>query len=199
MNRSTTDYRRPPTRNRLLYRKALHWSAPTRPMNPAGQWPAALAPDCKPTRAISAGVRTGRTGWPGSVPAASPAADSRRARAAEASGGPGGGGRGGGGGFAVAAGVEDEADAAEVPRDRNGNPAFIGNRNPNNNRITGSIFYTVGNSVLNARPFSVNGLEEPKAAYAQNRYGISAGGPLGFPSCSISPKSSGSSTITATG
>ncbi len=85
-------------------------------------------------------------------------------------GGPGGGGRGGRGGR-----------GGGIPRDRNGNPAFVGNRNPNNNRVTGSIFYTVGNSVLNARPFSVNGLEEPKAAYSQNRYGISAGGPLAIP------------------
>ncbi|HML15665.1 MAG TPA: hypothetical protein VK419_01515, partial [Bryobacteraceae bacterium] len=45
----------------------------------------------------------------------------------------------------------------------------------------GSIFYTFGNSALNARPFAVNGLPEPKAAYAQNRFGFSAGGPLFVP------------------
>ena len=68
-----------------------------------------------------------------------------------------------------------------TPRDRNGNPAFIGNRRPNNNRITGSVFYRVGNSAIDARPFSVNGLLEPKAAYAQNYFGFSAGGPLFIP------------------
>ncbi len=97
-------------------------------------------------------------------------------------GGPGGGGggpRGGGGGPGGRGG--GRGGRGGVPRDRNGNPAFVGNRNPNANRVTGSVFYTIGNSVLNARPFSVNGLFEPKAAYSQNRYGISAGGPLAIP------------------
>ena len=89
----------------------------------------------------------------------------------EAARGPGGpGGRGGRGG------------QARGPRDRNGNNAFIGNRaRGNTNRITGSRFYTFGNSALNARPFSVSGLDAPKAAYSQNRFGISAGGPLFIP------------------
>jgi hypothetical protein len=68
-----------------------------------------------------------------------------------------------------------------VPRDRNGNSAFIGNRRSNNNRLTGSLFYTFGNSVLNARPFSVDGLPAPKASYSQNKFGVSAGGPLAIP------------------
>ena len=54
-------------------------------------------------------------------------------------------------------------------------------RSGNNNRITGSLFYTFGNSALNARPFSVDGLPAPKAAYSQNRFGVSAGGPLAIP------------------
>jgi hypothetical protein len=100
-------------------------------------------------------------------------------------GGPGGrggggfgGGRGGGGG---PGGPGGRGGGRGVPRDRNGNSAFIGNRRSNNNRLTGSIFYTFGNSVLNAKPFSVNGLEAPKAAYSQNRFGVSAGGPLAIP------------------
>lgn len=101
-------------------------------------------------------------------------------------GGPGGGGpggfgggggqRGGGGG-----GRGGGRGGQRPPRDRNGNAAFIGNRQGNNNRITGSLFYTFGNSALNARPFSVDGLEAPKAAYSQNRFGVSAGGPLFIP------------------
>ncbi len=90
------------------------------------------------------------------------------------SGGGGFGGRGGGG-FGGPGGRRGG------PRDRNGNPAFIGNRRPNNNRITGSIFYRFGNSAIDARPFSVNGLLEPKASYAQNYFGFSAGGPLFIP------------------
>ena len=86
-------------------------------------------------------------------------------------GGPGGGGGRGGGG----------RGGQRPPRDRNGNQAFIGNRTQTNNRITGSLFYTFGNSDLNARPFSVDGLQAPKAAYSQNRFGVSAGGPLAIP------------------
>jgi trimeric autotransporter adhesin len=91
-------------------------------------------------------------------------------------GGGGGGGRGGGGPGGPG------GRGGRGPRDRNGNNAFIGNRaRGNTNRITGSLFYTFGNSDLNARPFSVNGLEAPKAAYSQNRFGVSAGGPLFIP------------------
>ena len=107
-------------------------------------------------------------------------------------GGPGGGGggRGGGGGFGGGGGGGRGGGRGGrgIPRDRNGNPAFVGNRNPNNNRITGSIFYTIGNSVLDAKPFAVNGLEAPKAAFAQNRYGISAGGPFSVPKLFSFPK-----------
>ena len=38
-----------------------------------------------------------------------------------------------------------------------------------------------GNSPFDARPFSVNGLVEPKAAFAQNYFGFTAGGPLFIP------------------
>jgi len=97
-------------------------------------------------------------------------------------GGPGGGGRGGGGGPGGPGGRGGGRGGQRPPRDRNGNAAFIGNRaQGNNNRITGSIFYTFGNSVLNARPFSVDGLTAPKAAYSQNKFGVSAGGPLAIP------------------
>jgi len=92
--------------------------------------------------------------------------------------GGGGGGRGGGPGGAGGRGGQN----GRGPRDRNGNAAFIGNRaRGNTNRITGSLFYTFGNSVLNARPFSTDGLLAPKAAYSQNRFGVSAGGPLFIP------------------
>ncbi len=104
-------------------------------------------------------------------------------------GGPGGGfaggGRGGGGGGFGGGGFGGGRGGGRAggrgPRDRNGNAAFIGNRRANNNRITGSLYYQVGNSALNARPFAVNGIPEPKAAYAQNRFGFSAGGPLFIP------------------
>jgi hypothetical protein len=105
-------------------------------------------------------------------------------------GGPGGGGfgggRGGGGGPGGGRGGGGPGGpggrGGRGPRDRNGNNAFIGNRaRGNTNRITGSLFYTFGNSDLNARPFSVDGLTAPKAAYSQNKFGVSAGGPLFVP------------------
>ncbi len=97
-------------------------------------------------------------------------------------GGFGGGGRGGGGGGGRGGGGPGGRGGGRGPRDRNGNNAFIGNRaRGNTNRITGSLFYTFGNSDLNARPFSVDGLVAPKAAYSQNRFGVSAGGPLFIP------------------
>jgi hypothetical protein len=95
--------------------------------------------------------------------------------------GGGGGGRGGGGGPGGPGG-RGGGRGGRGPRDRAGNAAFIGNRtNGNSNRITGSLFYTFGNSALNARPFSVSGLDAPKAAYSQNRFGVTAGGPLFIP------------------
>jgi len=130
---------------------------------------------------------------PGANPAGAAAggAGLQAGAAGPGGGGPGGGGFGGGGGGfgggrgggfgGGGGGFGGRGGRGGPPRDRNGNAAFIGNRRPNNNRITGSIFYRVGNSVLDARPFSVNGLTEPKAAYAQNYFGFSAGGPLGIP------------------
>ncbi|HEV1287683.1 MAG TPA: TonB-dependent receptor [Bryobacteraceae bacterium] len=97
-------------------------------------------------------------------------------------GGPGGGGGGPGGRGGGGPGGPGGRGGQRPPRDRNGNNAFIGNRaRGNTNRITGSLFYTFGNSDLNARPFSVDGLTAPKAAYSQNRFGVSAGGPLFIP------------------
>jgi len=136
-------------------------------------------------------------GNPGGNPAGNPvegpgtsglqAGGPRGGRGGPAGGFAGGGGSfgRGGGGFAGRGGRFGGGPEARGgrggPRDRNGNPAFIGNRRPNNNRITGSLFYRIGNSALNARPFSVNGLVEPKAGYAQNYFGFSAGGPLFIP------------------
>jgi hypothetical protein len=94
---------------------------------------------------------------------------------------PGGGGFGGGRGGGGGGGGPGGRAGRGGPRDRNGNAAFIGNRRGNNNRITGSMFYSLQNSALNARPFSVNGLTAPKAAYAVNKFGFSAGGPLFIP------------------
>jgi trimeric autotransporter adhesin len=74
-------------------------------------------------------------------------------------GGPGGGGFGGGG-F--------------------GGGGF-GRRGFDINRPHGSLYYGVGDSALNASPFSLTGQPPEKPAYLQNSFGGSVGGPLNIP------------------
>jgi hypothetical protein len=74
-------------------------------------------------------------------------------------GGPGGGGFGGGG-F--------------------GGGGF-GRRGFDINRPHGSLYYGIGDSVLNASPFSLTGQPTEKPAYLQNSFGGSVGGPLNIP------------------
>jgi hypothetical protein len=102
-------------------------------------------------------------------------------------GGPGGGR--GGGGFGGGGGGRGGGDrgGGRGPQTANGRGQF-GNRI---NRGRGqqwrlSANYSIGNSALNARPYSfasqtVNGQAVPKAAYANNRFGFSVGGPLAIP------------------
>ncbi|HUE51036.1 MAG TPA: TonB-dependent receptor [Terriglobales bacterium] len=49
------------------------------------------------------------------------------------------------------------------------------------NRPHGSIYYTVGDSALNAAPYSLTGRPSIKPGYLQNRVGVSLGGPLNIP------------------
>ncbi|HTD44246.1 MAG TPA: TonB-dependent receptor [Bryobacteraceae bacterium] len=92
--------------------------------------------------------------------------------------GPGfGGGRGFGGGGAGFGGGRGRGPGG--PGDR---AAFIGNRrNAARRQIQGSFFYSLRNSALDAAPFSINGQANTKAAYAQNRFGFTLGGPLEIP------------------
>jgi trimeric autotransporter adhesin len=79
-------------------------------------------------------------------------------------GGPGGfgGGFGGGGG-------------------RGGGRAVFGRRGFDINHPHGSIYYGVGDSALNAAPYSLTGLPVVKPSYLQNSFGGSVGGPLNIP------------------
>ncbi|HEY7210717.1 MAG TPA: TonB-dependent receptor [Bryobacteraceae bacterium] len=76
----------------------------------------------------------------------------------------GGGGRGGRGG----------------PRAGRG-PSQFGNRRRRNEQIHGQLSLTFQNSAANAKPFSLNGLDIPQAAYAQTRFSAIIGGPLVIP------------------
>ncbi len=92
-------------------------------------------------------------------------------------GGPGGGfgGRGGGG-------RGGQGPRGLGPDGRN-IPAFIGNRarRGRQQQINGQAFFTFRNSAMDAKPFALNGQVQPKAAYAQNRFGFNIGGPVMIP------------------
>jgi len=77
-------------------------------------------------------------------------------------GGPGGFGGGGGGGFG-------------------GGAALFGRRGFDINKPHGSIYYGIGDSALNAAPYSLTGQPAIKPAYEQNSFGGSIGGPLNIP------------------
>ena len=89
-------------------------------------------------------------------------------------GGPGGGGRGGFGGPGGGRGG---------PRGPGGRPPgarqFGNRRRPNG--IHGMAFFTLGNSALDAKPFSITGQNISQPSYAQSRFGLVAGGPLVVP------------------
>ena len=98
-------------------------------------------------------------------------------------GGFGGGGRGGfgGGGF----GGSGRGGPGGAQRARNGprgNGAYLGNRaNRGRQGINGQASFSLNNSALNARPFSLTGQDIPQAAYAQSRFSVVVGGPLRIP------------------
>lgn len=97
----------------------------------------------------------------------------------------GGGGRGGlgggfGGGGARGGGPGQRGDRrGDRPR---GNGAYVGNRaNRGRQGINGQASFSLANSALDARPFSLTGQDIPRAAYAQARASITVGGPLRIP------------------
>jgi hypothetical protein len=49
------------------------------------------------------------------------------------------------------------------------------------NRPHGMVYYSVGDSALNAAPYSLTSQPSTKPSYLQNRFGLSLGGPLNIP------------------
>jgi hypothetical protein len=84
-----------------------------------------------------------------------------------------GGGFGGGGGFAGPGGGGFGGGGF-------GGGGF-GRRGFDINRPHGSIYYGVGDSALNASPYSLTGQPTKKPEYLQNSFGGSVGGPLNIP------------------
>jgi trimeric autotransporter adhesin len=133
--------------------------------------------------AFGSGVASAAVGGAGLAQAGQAPGVPAQGGAGGAAAGPGGfqGGGGFGGGFGGrgGGGFAGGRDGRGGPAGRGG---FIGNRrNAGQNQIRGSIFYTVDNSVTDASPFSLNGQNNTKAPYAQNRFGFNIGGPLEIP------------------
>jgi hypothetical protein len=90
----------------------------------------------------------------------------------------------------VAAEAAAAADGGPNPNFQFGNRINRGRRN----QFQGNAYYTIGNSVLNARPYSftspttLTGGSVPKAGYASSRFGFSGGGPLVIPHISSGDK-----------
>ncbi len=110
----------------------------------------------------------------------------RGGRGGGAGGFAGGGPGGGGGGFAGGGGRNGGGGGGRGPGGRGGrgaqNAAFIGNRARRSaNQIRTQVFFTAQNSAFDARPFSLNGQDQVKSSYANNRYGLNIGGPLIIP------------------
>jgi hypothetical protein len=85
-------------------------------------------------------------------------------------GGPGGGGPGGRGG-----------PGARGPEGRPPFAAFGNRAGRGRQPMRGMANYTLNNSALNARPYSLTGQTVEKPSYAQNRFGFTIGGPLNIP------------------
>lgn len=102
----------------------------------------------------------------------------------------GGGGFGGGGfrggGFGGGPRVMVMRKGGPGSRGRPPGGIRFGNRR-RRNQIRGMASFTLNNSALNAKPFSINGLDIPQAAYAQSRFSLITGGPLVIPHIVNSP------------
>jgi trimeric autotransporter adhesin len=88
-------------------------------------------------------------------------------------GGPGGGGPGGGGGFGGGGGgFGGGGFGGGGGRGGRGGGGFGNFRNFKPNQPHGALFWTGGNSALNATPFPIKGQKEPQPSYAQNQFGL---------------------------
>ena len=80
--------------------------------------------------------------------------------------------------------MEDLADRADLAVEAarfGGGAALFGRRGFDINKPHGSIYYGIGDSALNAAPYSLTGQPVIKPAYEQNSFGGSIGGPLNIP------------------
>jgi hypothetical protein len=98
-----------------------------------------------------------------------------------APGGPGGFGGGGFGGPGGPGGFGGRGGPGGGPRGQGqGQARQFGNRRQPT-AIHGMFYFTLGNSALNAKPYSITGLDTPQPSYAASRFGVVLGGPLLIP------------------
>lgn len=97
----------------------------------------------------------------------------------------GGGGFGGRGGFGGGVRTVRIARRGRYHGRRPGGVHYGNHHRPS--QIRGMASFTLNNSALDAKPFSINGLDIPQAAYAQSRFSLIVGGPLLIPHLIKSP------------
>jgi hypothetical protein len=95
-------------------------------------------------------------------------------------GGPGGGGPGGGGPGGTATGV-GAAGGGGFGGGFGGFGGGGGRGRYDVNRPHGSVYYSVGDSALDAAPYALTDSSSEKASYIRQRFGVSLGGPLNIP------------------
>lgn len=102
-------------------------------------------------------------------------------------GGPGGGfggpgGFGGGGGFGGRGGFGGgRGGFGGRGPGRRGQGAFGNRARRGRQQMHGSLFFTLENAALDAKPFSLTGEDVPRPSYANSRFGVAFGGPLSIP------------------
>ncbi len=114
------------------------------------------------------GMRGGQGGFQGGGPFGSGTAGPGGPGSGGFGGGPGGGGGGFGGGPGGFGGGGFGGPGGGFGR-------FGGNR------LRGSLFESLRDSIFDARQFSFSGLEQPKPSYIQNSFGAFLGGPFSVP------------------
>jgi trimeric autotransporter adhesin len=94
--------------------------------------------------------------------------------------GGGGGGFGGGGGGGRGPGGPGGRGDRRFGNGLPGSASNFGNRagRGRQNTIRGSVFFTLGNSVLDAKQYSISGAEVTKPSFGSGRFGLVVGGPL---------------------
>ena len=97
-------------------------------------------------------------------------------------GGPGGGGPGVGGPPGGGGGPGRRFRRLRRRR-RTGRPMMLGGGRGrfDINRPHGSVYYSVGDSALDAAPYALNDSSSDKASYLRQRFGVALGGPLNIP------------------